>query len=93
MHSPSLASVARHTGRILIAMAVSIATLFAYAWLLNASSLFRPLTLFAIPFSVLAGVLPLIYWYRRDAYPIGIAFCLGMFFLLSRIGQALERTL
>jgi hypothetical protein len=58
--------------------------------LLKASAFVRQFTLFALPVAVIVGLLPLIRWYGRDAYPIGLGYCLIMFFVLRFVGELVQ---
>ena len=80
----------KHIGRIAIAICASLVCLIVLMALLRVSYLFRQITLFVLPISVGVGVLPLIRWYGRDAYPIGLGYCLVMFFVLRFIGEQMR---
>jgi hypothetical protein len=84
-------SIARQVVRLGVATAMSIAGLIAYVALLRALPHLQVLSLYAIPFSIAVGLLPLLYWYRRDAYPMGLVFCAVMFVILRLLGEQLRR--
>ncbi len=58
--------------RFAIALAVSSIVLVIETTLLRLSS--ASFALYVVPIAIGAGLLPLIYWYRRDAYPAGLIF-------------------
>jgi hypothetical protein len=41
--------------------------------------------------SVAAGLVPIIRWYGRDAFPIGVIYCPAVFFLLRYLGEVIGR--
>jgi hypothetical protein len=81
---------AMHIMRILLAGAVSMLASAAMIWAIRTWSFFDSMTLLVIPIATLLGLLPIIHWYRRDAYPIGLVYCLAMFFLLRWFHQLIR---
>jgi hypothetical protein len=76
---------------MLIAFGVSTLSLVTLIALRNAYAPFQAFNLYVIPTCVAAGLVPLIYWYRRDAYPIGLAYCIVAFFALRPVARAVLR--
>lgn len=50
------------------------------------------LTLFVVPAAVLVGFLPLLFWYGRDAYPIGLVFVPAAYYWLRVLASATSLT-
>lgn len=44
-------------------------------------------TLLVLPASIAVGFLPLLYWYRRDAYPIGMLFAPAAYYWLRFVAR------
>ena len=82
----SISAVRRLFVRLLVAFTLSTGCLFALLWLFEAQPALEGFGFFGLPLSVLVGLVPLVYWYRRDAYPIGLFYCPAAFFLLRAIG-------
>jgi hypothetical protein len=68
--------------RFLLAVALATVLLVALAAIDRAWFATLRLTLLVVPASIAVGFLPLLYWYRRDAYPIGLMFVPAAYFWL-----------
>jgi hypothetical protein len=44
---------------------------------------------YVLPLSVAVGFAPIIRWYGRDAFPIGVLYCPAVFFLLRYLAQVI----
>jgi hypothetical protein len=71
-----------HLARLGTAAALSLLSSAIMVWLVRRWSFFDSMTLLVIPLAVLLGMAPIIYWYRRDAYPIGLFYGVSMFLVL-----------
>lgn len=78
----SVITVRRLLVRLVAAFGLSAGCLFVLILLFRAQPALDGFALFSLPVSVLAGLLPLIYWYRRDAYPIGLIYSPATFYAL-----------
>ncbi len=80
-------ALATHIARLLISLVISVVTLVVVIVSVRASSTLQGFALFGLPLSVAVGFAPIIRWYGRDAYPIGLVYCPVVFFLLRYLGQ------
>jgi hypothetical protein len=79
--------VTTHVVRLLVSLLLSVVTLIVLIFSVRAWSTLQGFVWFVLPISVAVGFLPLMRWYGRDAYPIGLVYCPAMFFLLRYLGQ------
>ena len=79
--------VIKHFIRVTASVAISIGAFLTCMFALSKTPALESFAWYSFPISIGAGVLALIRWYARDAYPIGLAYCLGMFFVLRFIGE------
>ena len=82
-----------HVVRLLISLVLSFATLVVLMVSLRTWSALRDFTLWALPLSVAVGFAPMMRWYGRDAYPIGLVYCPTVFFLLRYLSPFVRPTL
>lgn len=82
-----MSAVGRLAVRLLAAFSLSAGCLYVLVTLTRTVSPLQRLNLVALPVSVLVGLMPLIYWYRRDAYPIGLIYCPTAFYILLKVGS------
>ena len=68
---------------------LSVLVLTLHTWLTHRGSTFQGLNLFAAPIAIGVGLIPLLRWYRRDAYPVGLAFALVTFLVLKWVSPLL----
>lgn len=66
---------------------ISIIALLCVMALLRFVPVTTQFSWFAVPIAIAAGFVPLWRWYARDAYPIGLAFCLLMYFILREVAK------
>ena len=85
MPDESSRSLATHSGRLLSAAGVSIATFTVSVWAVRTWPALQQANLLVAPISIALGLGLIIRWYRRDAYPIGLLYCVVMFFVLRWI--------
>jgi hypothetical protein len=80
-------SIFLHGLRALVTAAISIGTFLLMRLAIDTWPVLQWAILLTIPIAVLAGLVPIIWWYRRDAYPIGLMFCPLMFFVLLWVDE------
>ena len=80
-----------HVVRLGIALVISLVTLLVMLFAVRASSLLQNFAWYVLPLSVAAGFAPIVRWYGRDAFPIGVIYCPAVFFLLRYLGEAIGR--
>jgi hypothetical protein len=80
---------ATHAARLVIALVLSIVTLVATLLAVRTSSALQGFSWYVLPLSVAAGLAPIIRWYGRDAFPIGVVYCPAVFFLLRYLAQVM----
>lgn len=80
-----------HVVRLVISIALALVTLVVSLLGLRASSVLQSFSWFVLPMSVAAGFAPMIRWYGRDAFPIGVVYCPAVFFLLRYLGEVIGR--
>lgn len=81
------AAVTTHVVRLLVSLLLSVVTLVVLIFSVRAWSTLQGFVWFVLPISVVVGFTPVIRWYGRDAYPIGLVYCPAVFFLLRYLGQ------
>jgi FtsH-binding integral membrane protein len=80
-----------HFVRLVIALVISLVTLVVMLFAVRASSALQTFVWYVLPLSVAAGFAPIIRWYGRDAFPIGVIYCPAVFFLLRYLGEVIGR--
>jgi hypothetical protein len=84
-------TLANHVVRLVISLALSLVTLVVLLLALRASSALQSFSWYVLPLSVAAGFAPMIRWYGRDAFPIGVVYCPAVFFFLRYLGEVIGR--
>lgn len=87
MMAATRTAVTTHVVRLLVSLLLSVVTLVVLIALVRASSTLQAFVWFVVPLSVVVGFAPMIRWYGRDAYPIGLVYCPVIFFLLRYLVQ------
>jgi hypothetical protein len=82
---------ATHVLRLVIALVLSLVTLVVMLFAVRAVSSLQSFAWYVLPLSVAAGLIPIIRWYGRDAFPIGVIYCPAVFFLLRYLGEVIGR--
>ena len=82
-----------HVVRLVIALLLSLVTLVVLLFAVRAASSLQGFAWFVLPMSVAVGFIPIIRWYGRDAFPIGVIYCPAVFFLLRYLGEVIGREL
>jgi hypothetical protein len=80
---------ATHVTRLVISLVLSIVTLVVTLLAVGASSALQAFSWYVLPLSVAVGFAPMIRWYGRDAFPIGVLYCPAVFFLLRYLAQVM----
>ena len=91
MMAATHATFATHVVRLVIALVLSLVTLVVMLFAVRASTLLQSVAWYVLPLSVAAGLAPIIRWYGRDAFPIGVIYCPAVFFLLRYLGEVIGR--
>lgn len=91
MRAATQAALTTHVVRFLISLVLAVMTLVALIASIRTWYALQGFALWALPLSVAVGFAPIIGWYRRDAYPIGIVYCPAVFFLLRYLAQMYGR--
>ncbi len=73
--------------RFIAAVILASVALLLFAALDRSVPASMRLTLLVLPASILVGFLPLLHWYRRDAYPIGLLFAPAAYYWLRFLGR------
>lgn len=92
MTAATQTALTTHVVRFLTALVLSVVTLIALIVSMRTWSALQSYTLWVLPLSIAVGFAPIIRWYRRDAYPIGLAYCPAMFFFLRYLAQLVVKT-
>lgn len=79
--------VTTHVVRLLVSLLLSIVTLVVLISSVRAWPTLQGFAWFVLPISVAAGFAPMLRWYGKDAYPIGLVYCPTVFFLLRYLAQ------
>ena len=69
---------------------VTVVFVVFMAYLMRTVTAIQPYALLAVPLGIMIGLVPLLRWYRRDAYPIGILYPLSALFLLRKCAPLVE---
>lgn len=80
---------ATHVIRLVISLVLSVVTLVVALLAVRASAALQGFSWYVLPLSVAVGFAPIIRWYGRDAFPIGVLYCPAVFFLLRYLAQVL----
>lgn len=87
MMAATRTAFATHIIRLLISLVLAAGTLVVAIVSVRAWSTLHGFALWGLPLSVAVGFAPMIRWYGRDAYPIGLVYCPVVFFLLRYLAQ------
>ena len=83
---------ATHLVRLVVSLALSLVSLVAMLAGVRASSALQNFSWYVLPLSVAVGFAPMIRWYGRDAFPIGVAYCPVVFLLLRYLGEVISQS-
>jgi len=80
---------ATHAVRLFISLALSLVCVVVLLAAVRASSTLQSFSWYVLPLGVAVGFAPMIRWYGRDAFPIGVLYCPALFFLLRYLAQVI----
>lgn len=75
--------------RLVLSLLVAAGVLVAGVRLHRILPVEASLSLYVLPVSIVIGFLPLLHWYRRDSYPIGLVYFPVSLYWLIRLGRLL----
>lgn len=70
--------------RLLGCYALSAVFTAAMVYVMRRAITVQPFALMVVPIGIVIGLVPLLLWYRRDAYPIGILYPISAFYFLRK---------